>query len=159
MVVDVSAGLATAGNGSRIVPPLAEAASHDRRFITLLNGFRSSGGLHRLAMTQAIRRHAWSAEVIDALPARVAERGVLGITWNHETWVPDFQFDGRGTTKQPVAAVLLELVPSHDPWDLATWWVAPSTWLQHARPIDLLEMAPARVFAAARADRYIARGG
>jgi hypothetical protein len=128
-------------------------------FITLLNGFRRSGGLQRLSALQATRRNAWRTDVIEALPARVADRNVLGMTWNHEVWVPDFQFDEHGATKQPAAAVFLELTPSHDPWELATWFVTPSTWLQHVRPMDLLEMAPARVLEAARADRYVANGG
>jgi hypothetical protein len=117
----------------------------------VLNAFRSRGGLLKLSALQAIRCDAWGDDVIEALPARVADRSVLGITWNHETWVPDFQFDGHGATKHPAAAVFLELTRSHDPWELATWLVTPSIWLQHVRP---LEMAPGRVLeAVTRQDR------
>lgn len=157
--MDESAFLAAAGSARRVVPRLTGAAPQDRHFIALLNGFRSSGGLLRLSALQAIRRNAWGDDVVEALPARVADRSVLGITWNHEAWVPDFQFDGHGNTRQPAAAVLLELTPSHDPWELATWFVTPSVWLQHVRPIELLKLAPTRVVEAARADRYVANGG
>jgi hypothetical protein len=159
LVVDNSACLATARSAWRVVPQVAAVAPQDSLFITLLNGFRSRGGLQRLSVLQAIRRDAWSTDVIEALPACIADRKVLGITWNHEAWVPDFQFDGHGALKQPAAAVFLELTPSHCPWELATWFVTPSTWLQQVRPIDLLEIAPARVLEAARADRYVANGG
>lgn len=151
--------LAPAPSALTVAPQLAAVAAQDSLFITLLNGFRSSGGLQRLSTVRASRRGVWSADVIEALPAHIADRRVLGIIWNHEAWVPDFQFDGRGATRQPATAVFLELVPSHDPWELATWFVTPSTWLQYVRPIDLLELAPARVLEAARADRYVANGG
>jgi hypothetical protein len=157
--MDDSGCLATAGSAWRVVPRVAAVAPRDSLFIELLNGFRSSGGLQRLSALRATRCDPWRTDVIEALPARIADRKVLGITWNHEAWVPDFQFDGHGATKQPAAAVFLELTPSHDPWELATWFVTPSTWLKHVRPIDLLEMAPARVLEAARVDRYVANGG
>lgn len=143
----------------RVLPQLAAVTPQDRLFIELLNGFRSSGGLQKLSALQASRCNAWGDEFIEALRARVADRSVLGITWNHETWVPAFQFDGHGATRQPAFAVFLELTSSHDPWELATWFVTPSIWLQQVRPIDLLERAPACVLEAARADRYVAIGG
>jgi hypothetical protein len=157
--MDDSTCLAAASSAWRVVPRLAAVAPQDSPFIALLNGFRSSGGLHRLSALRVTRRDTWSTDVIQALPARVADRSVLGITWNHQAWVPDFQFDGHGAIRQPAASAFTELTPSHDPWELATWFVTPSTWLQHVRPIDLLEMAPARVLEAARADRYVANGG
>jgi hypothetical protein len=157
--MDDSGCLAAAGSALRVVPRVAAVAPQDHLFVALLNGFRSSGGLQRLSALRATRRDAWRTGVIDGLPARIADRNVLGITWNHEVWVPEFQFDGHGAIKQPAAAVFLELVPSHDPWELAAWFVTPSTWLQHVRPVALLDMAPARVFEAARADRYVANGG
>lgn len=107
----------------------------------------------------AAHRDAWRADIIEALPARVVDRSALGITWNHEAWVPNFQFDARGATKQAAASVFLELTRSHDPWELATWFVTPSAWLQHGRPIDLIDKAPARLLEAARADRFVANGG
>jgi len=154
--MDDSACLASAW---RVAPRVAAVAPQDSLFIALLNGFRSSGGLQRLSELQAARRDAWRNDVIEALHARVADRKVLGITWNQEAWVPCFQFNGHGAVKQQADAVILELTSSHDPWELATWFVTPSTWLQHTRPIDLLDVAPARVLAAARADRYVANGG
>jgi hypothetical protein len=141
------------------LPRVAVLASQDIAFIALLNGFRSRGGLQRLSALQAVRRGAWSVDVIDTLRARVADRTVLGITWDHEAWVPGFQFDRHGAIQQPTAAVFLELTSGLDPWELAAWFVTPSTWLQHLCPIDFLELAPARVLEAARADRYVANGG
>jgi hypothetical protein len=157
--MDDSACVAVASSACRVVPRVAAVAAQDSLFIALLNGFRSTGGLQRLSALQAIRCNAWGSDVMEALRARVADRSVLGITWNHEVWVPDFQFDGHGAIRHPAAAVFVELAPSHDPWELATWFVTPSSWLEHVRPIDLLEMAPARVLEAARADRYVANGG
>jgi hypothetical protein len=157
--MDSSACLAAAGSAWRVAPRVAAGTAQDSLFIALLNGFRSSGGLQRLSALRATRRDTWSTDVVEALRARVADRSVLGITWNHEAWVPDFQFDGHGAIRQPAASVFVELAPSYDPWELATWFVTPSTWLQHVRPIDLLELASPRVLEAARADRYVANGG
>lgn len=154
-----STSVAAVSSVRRLVPQPTEAAPQDSLFIALLSAFRSRGGLLRLSALQTIRCNVWSNDVIKALPARVVDRSVLGITWNHEIWVPNFQFDGQGGTKHPATAVFLELKRSHDPWELATWLVTPSIWLQHVRPIDLLELAPGLVTEAARADRYIAIGG
>ena len=157
--MDDSASLAAASDARQIFQRFAAANAQDSRFIALLNGFRGNGGLQRLSALQAIRSDAWGSHVVEALPARVSDRTVLGIPWDHQAWVPNFQFDARGAIKPPVAAVFLELTWSHDPWELATWFVTPSIWLQHVRPIDLLETAPAHVLEAARADRYVGDGG
>jgi hypothetical protein len=137
----------------------ALAAPPEGHFITLLAGYRSQGGLPRLYTLQATQREAWGADIVNALPAHVADRTVLGITWNREAWVPGFQFDSHGAVAQPTAAVFAELKSSYDPWELATWFITPSTWLRQARPIDQLAAAPAHVVEAARADRYVANGG
>jgi hypothetical protein len=154
-----SAFPATASSTRRVLPQLAVVDRHDSLFIALLNEFRGRGGLQRLLAVQSAHRDTWSADVIETLPARVADRCVLGVTWNHEAWVPEFQFDAHGATKQAAASVFLELTGSHDQWELATWFVTPSVWLQHSRPIDLIDTAPARLLEAARADRYVANGG
>lgn len=138
--------------------PVATVAAEDRLFIELLDGYRSCGGLQRLATVQATRRHAWDTELIETLPQAVAERRVLGIAWNHELWIPGFQFGRSGAIEPAVTRVFLELRSSHDPWELAGWFIAPSTWLQQRRPVDLIGSAPACVVAAARADRYVATG-
>lgn len=147
------------GIAPRLAPRLAPAVPEDHLFMALLNGYRSSGGLHRLTTLHGSRQHAWDLDVRDKMPRQVAERRILGIVWNHEVWVPDFQFEVSGAIKPEATAVFLELVPGHDPSDLGTWFITPSTWLQDDRPIDLLETAPARALAAARADRYLANWG
>lgn len=97
--------------------------------------------------------------MLDTMSMQVAQRRMLGVAWNHEVWIPGFQFEPHGAIKPAATAVFLELVPSHDPWDLAAWFITPSIWLHDDRPIDLLEAAPARVLEAARVDRYVANGG
>jgi hypothetical protein len=144
---------------SNIAPRVTPITSNDRLFIRLLNGYRSSGGLQRLTTLQATRRQAWGAEVTETLPLGVAERRVLGIAWNQEVWAPDFQFEAGGAIKPAAAAVFRELVPCHDPWDLAAWFITPSPWLDDDRPAELLAFAPERVVEVARADRYVATGG
>lgn len=138
--------------------PSAPADETDRLFISLLNAYRSRGGLQRLKELKVSRGESWDAEVLDALLLRIAARQALGIHWNDQVWVPAFQFDSSGAVTSAVAAVLRELVPSHDAWELATWFITPTTWLQDSRPADLIETAPARVLEAARVDRYIATG-
>ena len=153
-----SASVAAASSAGAAAPRAMSVAPQDSLFIALLNGYRRSGGLQRISALQTTRRNAWKVDLIEALPTRVAEREVLGIMWNGVVWVPGFQFGRHGDTKPAAAAVFLELRPSHDPWELATWLVTPCNWLRQDRPIDLLDTTPGRVLEAARTDRYIAKG-
>lgn len=138
--------------------PSAATDETDRLFIGLLSAYRSRGGLQRLPGLNVSRGKCWDPDVLDALPLRIAARQALGIHWNDEVWVPAFQFDSSGAVTSAVAAVLSELVPSHDAWELAAWFVTPTTWLRDRCPADLIETAPAGVLEAARVDRYIATG-
>jgi len=45
-----------------------------------------------------------------------------------------------------------------DDWECACWFSQPNVWLHNEVPVDLIAKEPMRVLAAARTDRFIARG-
>jgi hypothetical protein len=54
--------------------------------------------------------------------------------------------------------VVAELGGSFDGWALASWFVAPNSFLANHRPIDCLDSHLPNVLEAARADRSMATG-
>jgi len=89
----------------------------------------------------------------------IAARAVVSFPWGSHRLVPLFQFHANDMSlSQGTADVVLELVDVFDDWNLALWFAQPNTWLENAAPIDVIEHDQTAVHAAARADRYIARG-
>ena len=54
--------------------------------------------------------------------------------------------------------IAMELSPVLDDDELTQWFEEPSPWLAERRPIDLIDQDFARVFDAARADRFARNG-
>jgi len=140
-------------------PPLRTAASQrsarDEQFVTMLRGYRLSGGLARgndLAMLLASR----SRLDIGTLARWIVGGEVVHFDWQRETWFPMFQFGGADLTPRPsVSRVLTELRGVLDPWDTAQWFATPSATLGSRTPADALERDPDLVLDAARCDRYV----
>ena len=154
-------------DGSMFNPATATAAatwrnSHapqsctDDQFVAMLNAYRCSGGLVREENLLALssRRCGLNA---DTLSNWIAEREVIGFEWESRTWLPIFQFNLFDMTLPPaLGQVLAELIPVYDPWELASWFAQPNSWLADRVPADALEHDPSAVLQAARADRFIA---
>jgi hypothetical protein len=134
-------------------PPLpGSGESRDAHFVEMLRAFRRSGGLAR------------DIEILGSLGAsRTSGRNsgcreaTICFAWGGRFWLPWFQFDRADLSRRHAPArVIDELAPACGGWDMALWFASPNPWIAEARPIDLIDECPASVFAAARADRFIA---
>ena len=116
-------------------------------FLALLRAFRPHGGL--LRHEEVERRAARSARF----------EAPLHFAWESESWWPWFQFDRSGAAVNGVVlSVAEELALDYDKLQLCIWFASPNTWLGGLRPVEVLHDGATRVTAAARTDRYIARG-
>lgn len=127
----------------------------DDQFVAMLNAYRGSGGLAREVELVALSRRRNGPDA-DTLANWIAEREVIGIMWQSQTWLPVFQFRLLDMTLQPaLGQVFSELIPVCDPWELANWFAQPNPWLADRVPADTLGLDPCAVLQAARADRFI----
>ena len=129
-----------------------------RGFKALLAAFQATGGAARgdkLAGLMADHQLGTLA----SLARNIVSGEILSFEWRHNFWVPMFQFelDDLSLKKGP-RKVLAELVRVFEPWAIAAWFAQPNSWLKCQRPVDLLDSNLSAVFAAARADRFVANG-
>jgi hypothetical protein len=76
---------------------------------------------------------------------------VFAVEWHGRTVFPAFQLTADGQplpVVAPILAVLRELALSD--WQIATWFVTPTGWLEDRRPADVLGENDAAVLQAAR---------
>ena len=100
-----------------------------------------------------------SQQPISVLARWIVAQEVVCVEWQSQWLLPRWQFDFADMSIRPeVARVLVELAGTFDNWELAHWFVAPSVWLDGGKPLESLAIDPLAVLAAARADRFIARG-
>jgi hypothetical protein len=136
----------------------ATVADADARLLALERAFRWSGGM--VSADELARLLRGRVEQPLSTVARwIVAREVVNVEWRSQTMLPLFQFDLRDATlRVPVAAVVRELAVVFDDWDLVCWFAEPNAWLGGALPARLVEAHASAVLAAARADRFIARG-
>jgi hypothetical protein len=107
----------------------------------------------------ALRSH----EVADLAESRASNRAALANRWRAENRLvavsvrdellyPGFQFNAEGKPKPAIAAVIgwLRSDPHITDWQMALWFVAPTSWLGGRRPVDLIDEDPDAVIDAAR---------
>jgi hypothetical protein len=145
----------------RSAPPLDDEVSAlpcDRGFAAMLAGYYPTGGAVRgddLALELQDRKCGDCASLAKLL---VSQR-IFGFGWDAAFWVPMFQFDQRDLSlRLGPLRVLSELLGVFDDWTLAAWFVQRNVWLDDRRPVDVLDTHLTWVLAAARTERYIARG-
>lgn len=130
-------------------------ASRDHQFLNMLDGFRLSGGLaqgHDLIPLLANR----SGLNIGTLARWIVEGEVVHFEWQHETWLPLFQFSGPDMAlRAGVRQVLKEFRGVLDPWETAQWFACPSEALGGRTPADEVAIHPEEVLQAARCERYV----
>ena len=132
-------------------------ANDDARFVDLLNAYRCSGGLARAAEASRMVALAHGANGVPQ-PLCVGRRKWIAFEWQAQTWLPCFQLLPAGPLPAPaIAAVLNEIHPIFDEWEIAQWFVRRNASLNGRTPVEALGEDPRAVLHAARCDRYIAR--
>jgi len=119
----------------------------------MLRGFRPGGGLARSGELTSIL--AGRSAHIGTLARWIVQGEVIHLDWQHDTWLPVFQF-GRPefAPSAAVKRVLDEFRGVLDPWDSAYWFASPSAALGGRTPAQALEADAELVFEAARLYRY-----
>jgi hypothetical protein len=127
-------------------------------FVSLLEHYNASGGILNGAEL-AQRKTQCPDSNLSALAKLIVSGEVFSFEWRGEFWIPQFQFNTKDlTTRYCVGQVLRELTMVFDGWTLAVWFVQANPWIEHKKPIDMLELNLSQVIHAARADRYVAAG-
>jgi hypothetical protein len=91
-----------------------------------------------------------SAKNRAALAARWrADRKIFAVEHHRRLLYPAFQFDDVGRPKAVVGRILKALGPGTGPWQTAIWFTTPNSWIDHRRPLALLDREPDRVIDAA----------
>jgi hypothetical protein len=130
----------------------------DAGFISMLDKYRATGGIANATELTQRQLNSKSGDV-NALAKLILSGEIFSFEWQGKFWIPLFQFNPKElTSRQCVRQVLGELTNVFDGWTLAVWFVQANAWLEHKKPIDLLDSGLSSVLYAARADRYVALG-
>lgn len=136
------------------------AVTRDQQFLSLLQSFRPSGGVSRAqGVTDLLFTRC--GQNVGTLARWIVKSEVVHFDWQHDTWLPMFQFDLTTMTPHPsVAGVLKELAGVFDPWETAQWFASPCLALSGRTPANAVAGAAASdaqvVLQAARYDRFVA---
>ena len=144
-----------------LVPPATSPAhlldeADDAEFIELLGRFRDSGGLANLAEVGSIA--ATRGRPVPT-PASIAARSLLAFAWQGTWWLPLFQFNLADMSPKPgMHEVLGELSRVFDRVTLSRWFLQSNCSLRGRSPVQVIDVNPDDVVAAARLDRFVAAG-
>ena len=130
----------------------------DKQYDVMKAVFARTGGCATeiAAARQLSRRSTHSPST---LMSWIATRAIVSFPWRSHTQVPLFQFcPDDMSPRREVTDVVRELADVFDDWELAFWFAQSNSWLEGVAPAEIIGHDPAAVHAAARADRYIARG-
>lgn len=129
--------------------------TRDEQFLTMLNGYRLSGGLARdHDLVPLLNRR--SGLNIGTLARWIVEGEVVHFEWQQQTWFPMFQFGGQDMAlRAGVSQVLKEFSGVLDPWETAQWFASPCAALGGRTPADDMALHPDGVFHSARCERYV----
>ena len=130
----------------------------DRQFQQMLDAYARSGGL--VSGNEAARRlRRYCDQPLSTLARLIVARSIVTFEWRSQLVVPLFQFERADMSLRPsVVEVMREFASVLDDWECACWFSQPNVWLHNEMPVDLIANEPMRVLAAARTDRFIARG-
>ena len=146
----------TLRHAQRSDPCAAHGADRDQQFVSLLQGFRPSGGLSR-AHSVAEWLASRCGQNVGTLARWMVRGEVLHFEWQSDSWLPMFQFHTTATTPHSVVGLVLkELEGVFDPWETAQWFARPSIALGGRMPADAVASDADAVLQVARFDRYLA---
>jgi hypothetical protein len=125
---------------------------------TLQVAFAATGGMLAADTVAALMRPAVS-QPISLLARWIVDRQVISVRSPTQTLLPMFQFHPGLTALRPgLAAILEQLAPLFDDWELVNWFAQANSSLSCERPADVLGRDPRAVYEAARFDRFIVGG-
>ncbi len=138
--------------------PAGRPTLADLGYLAMVQQYRASGGLATGNEVVRLMREICD-QPVSVLARWIVQREVVCFIWKSEHLLPMFQFELRSMSLLPhLQAILSELVPVFDEWELALWFAQPNSWLQGAAPVDLIGVDSSAVLDAARADRFVATG-
>ncbi len=142
-------------------PPLPASAFvdiEDRQFQALRCAYARTGGLvYGDEMACLLRPHA--DQPVSVVARWIVARTIVNFEWRSQTFIPLFQFTRADLSLDAASAIAVkELGTVFDDWELALWFAQPNSWLHGRAPADAVAASPSEVVAAARADRFVARG-
>jgi len=129
-----------------------------QRFDTIWSAFTRHGGVWDVSeVEQRLRLHV--QQPISTLAHLIVERRIVTFSWGEKTWFPAFQFEAETMSlRSESQRVLAELASVYDDFDVAHWLAHPNVLLGDAAPVDCIRDHPCCVLAAARLDRFVAKG-
>lgn len=120
--------------------------------------YSSCGGV-ATATGVAERLRATVRQPVSLLAHWIVDRHVITVSRGAGLMLPLFQFDfDQGCVRSGAAAALSELTAVMTNDEVARWFSLPNTWLNGAVPAQSLLIDVPAVLAAARADRFVAKG-
>ena len=133
-------------------------ALSSQSFDRLISANKGSGGTARADDLALLLAEKGQGSFV-SLAKAIVKGDVFSIEWNNHFWLPMFQFEpGDMSMKRSVCKIRCELTHVLDNWTLAAWFAEPNVWLKNRCPVDMLDANYPAVFAAARADRFVAAG-
>ena len=150
----VGTGTAGQGRGEN-----AEHCVHPAQCIDDVSGiFRVHGGVcGGDELAGALRPRI--EQPVSCLARLIASRRMLSLCQDRRILIPLFQFSRPLVVRPEVESVIAELAEVLDDRELACWFATGNAWLGGARPVGMIDADPDAVHAAARADRFVVRGG
>ncbi len=128
----------------------------DQRFLKLMTALRPHGGM---LPDDDVRSISFVSRPGFGLGEALIRRDLYALSWRHQRWIPMFQFHLPDLhINGAVSDVVAELFPHLQGFELTEWFTTVHPWLDHRRPLDLIDVAPALVKHAARADRFLLAG-
>ncbi len=129
----------------------------ERRFDRLRGALARHGGFAPADSVSELLRAHWD-QPMSRVARWIAHREVVSVTWRAQVWLPLFQFERPSLDIVPaVGALVRELRPVYDDWELAEWFAGPHGALAGRAPAAEVLRNPCAVREAARLDRFVNR--
>ncbi len=146
---------AVSGPGPAVLRMPRNTHISDDDFLAMMAAFRHSGGLlggDELALRLQAQRGCGYAE----LARWIVGRKVFSFAWNHDFWLPAFQFDLRDMSIKPgIEPLMAELGDVMDGLSIGQWFVERNSELQGQSPHEAMDQRWPAVFQAARLQRFV----
>lgn len=145
-------------NGKEVALLKRDSGFNHYGFDSMVAAFKASGGTARADDFALLLEQRKTGNFI-SLAKQLVSRDIFSFEFKNHFWIPMFQFNLHDlTVSHEAKRVVDELAAVLDSLMLALWFTEPNAWLKSRRPVDMMEHFFSDVLAAARADRFVARG-